>query len=177
MNDRIKVLLADDHAIVRMGLSALLETKPDIEVVGEAANGDLAVKKALKLKPDIVIMDLQMPRKDGVAATEEIHSNLSTAKVILLTTFASSDGIFHALDNANAILLAHAQHNDPAVGIGERAVRRPEVTGNTTAPPLELDRAVLPGLDQSLKLIRSHRILRTYYNPFTTMSPISWQRW
>lgn len=116
MNDRIKVLLADDHAIVRMGLFSLLESEDDIVVVGQAEDGIEAVNLATRLKPDIVIMDLQMPRKDGVAATEEIHSNLSTAKVILLTTFASSDGIFHALENGaqGALLKNNAETELPS---------------------------------------------------------------
>ena len=95
--NKIKVLLADDHTIVRIGLSALLATQPDIDVVGEADNGDAAVKAALKLRPDIVIMDLMMPKKDGVTATAELHEKLPEAKVIVLTSYVASDGIAHAL--------------------------------------------------------------------------------
>ena len=96
--DKIKVLIADDHTIVRIGLSALLGTQPDIEVVGEADNGDATVKTALKLNPDIVIMDLMMPKKDGVSATAELHAKLPDTKVIILTSYSSSDGIAHALE-------------------------------------------------------------------------------
>ena len=73
---KIRVLIADDHEIVRMGLASLLGTKKDIEVVGEAEDGEAAVRKAIKLAPDVVIMDLMMPKKDGVAATVEIRRRL-----------------------------------------------------------------------------------------------------
>ena len=95
---KIKVLIADDHTIVRIGLTALLNAESDIEVVGEAKNGDIAIKEALRLNPDVVIMDLMMPIKDGAAATVEIREKLPTAKVIILTTFGASDGIAHALE-------------------------------------------------------------------------------
>ena len=96
--NKIKVLIADDHTVVRIGLTALLGTQPDIEVVGEADNGDAAVKTAMKLHPDIVIMDLMMPKKDGAAATAELHAKLPDTKVIILTSYSSSDGIAHALE-------------------------------------------------------------------------------
>ena len=99
----IKVLLADDHAIVRMGLASLLGTKDDINVVGEAEDGEDAVRKALKLRPDVVIMDLMMPKMDGVAATAEIHRQLHDAKIMILTSYGASDGIAHAL-SAGALM-------------------------------------------------------------------------
>lgn len=98
MKSKIKVLIADDHTIVRIGLTALLNAERDIEVVGEAKNGNMAVKEALRLNPDVVVMDLMMPIKDGAAATVEIREKLPTAKVIILTTFGASDGIAHALE-------------------------------------------------------------------------------
>ena len=102
MKGKIRVLIADDHTIVRIGLAALLGAEKDIEVVGEAKNGDVAVREALRLTPDIVIMDLMMPKKDGAAATAELHDRLPSAKVIILTTFGASDGIAHALESGAA---------------------------------------------------------------------------
>ena len=96
---KIRVLIADDHTVVRMGLSALLETEDDIEVVGEAKNGVEAIAEAKRLDPDVVIMDLMMPKMDGAAATAELHVRQPSAKVIILTTFGTSDGIAHALEN------------------------------------------------------------------------------
>ena len=102
MKPAIRVLLADDHTIVRIGLAALLGAEKDIEVVGEAKNGDMAVKEALRLSPDVVIMDMMMPKKDGATATAELHEKLPSAKVIILTTFGASDGIAHALESGAA---------------------------------------------------------------------------
>ena len=84
--DQIRVLIADDHAVVRSGLVALLEAEDSISVVGEAEDGASAVAKAAKLKPDIVVMDLLMPGMDGVAATREIVRKVPSAKVLVLTT-------------------------------------------------------------------------------------------
>ena len=98
-NEKIRILIADDHTIVRAGLAALLGTEADFAVVGQAKNGEEAVQEAVRLQPDVVIMDLMMPKKDGVAATAEIHAKAPTAKVVLLTTFGTSDGIAHALRN------------------------------------------------------------------------------
>ena len=94
---KLTVFLADDHAMVRMGLVSLLGTKKDLQVVGEAEDGDEAVRKVLDLKPDVVLMDLLMPKKDGVDATIEILSKLPDTKILLLTSAASSDVIAHAL--------------------------------------------------------------------------------
>lgn len=94
---KIKVLIADDHAIVRMGLAALISAEADIEVVGEAKNGIEAVRESLRLAPDVVIMDIMMPKKDGITATQELHEKLPTAKVLILTSVSASDGITRAL--------------------------------------------------------------------------------
>jgi len=98
MKAKIKILIADDHAIVRIGLSALLKTEPDLSIVGVAKDGEEAVAEALRLKPDVIVMDLMMPKKNGVEATAEIHEKLPETKIVILTTFAASDGIKHALD-------------------------------------------------------------------------------
>jgi len=95
--EKIRVLIADDHAIVRMGLTSLLGTSKSITVIGEAFDGEDTVRKALKLKPDVVIMDLVMPRKNGIEATVELHEKLPNVKVLILTTFSSSENIAKAL--------------------------------------------------------------------------------
>ena len=99
MKNTIRVLIADDHTIVRIGLRTLLGAEKDIEVVGEAKNGEMAVKEALRLRPDVVIMDLMMPKMDGAEATAALHEKLPETKVIILTTFGSSDGIAHAIES------------------------------------------------------------------------------
>ena len=94
----IRVLIADDHEIMRMGLASLLETDSFISVVGEAADGEEAVQKAQKLRPDVVVMDLMMPVKDGSEATQEIKGVLPETRILLLTTFGTADGIAHAIE-------------------------------------------------------------------------------
>ena len=96
--DKIRILIVDDHTIVRTGLTALLGTVPGIEVVGEAKNGEEAVQQAAKLKPDVVIMDLIMPKKDGAVATAEIVSSMPDTRVLVLTSVGTSDAIAKALD-------------------------------------------------------------------------------
>ena len=114
----IKVLIADDHLIVRTGLAALLGTERGIEVVGQAKNGMEAVSETARLRPDVVIMDLMMPKKDGVAATAEIVATTPSARVILLTTFGTSDGIAHALAaGAKGAILKNADNAELATAI------------------------------------------------------------
>ena len=91
------VFLADDHVMVRMGLTSLLGSKKDMQVIGEAEDGVETVRKVLSLKPDVVLMDLLMPLKDGVAATTEILAALPRTRILILTSASTSDGIAHAL--------------------------------------------------------------------------------
>ena len=117
-NAKIKVLIADDHTIVRAGLAALLGTEKDLEIVGQAKNGVEAVREAIRLLPDVIIMDLMMPKKDGVEATAEIVAKSPNSKVILLTTFGTSDGIAPALRNgAKGAILKNADNAQLATAI------------------------------------------------------------
>ncbi len=106
----IKVLIADDHALMRMGLRALIETQPDIEVVGEATDGAEAVRKAKRLLPDVVIMDILMPESDGIEATRQLCESLPETKVLILTTSTSSDELNQALQSgaSGAVLKSEA---------------------------------------------------------------------
>jgi NarL family two-component system response regulator LiaR len=93
----IRVLIADDHAVVRQGLRTYLELQPDIDVVAEAADGDAAVGEAARLAPDVVLLDLVMPRLDGVAATRLLRERAPAARVIVLTSFGEDERLFDAL--------------------------------------------------------------------------------
>jgi len=128
MKGKIRVLIADDHAMVRMGLASLLGTEADIEVVGEADDGEVAVRKALTLKPDVVVMDLMMPKKDGSTATAEIRELMPDTKILLLTSFGTADGVAHALAaGATGALMKNADFSELVTSIrtiaeGGRAV-------------------------------------------------------
>lgn len=137
------VLIADDHAIVRMGLAALLEPEPGIRVIGEADDGDVAIRKAMRNRPDIVIMDIMMPVRDGISATQEIKLRLPHTRVLILTTSTVSDDLSRALEagadgaitksNANAQLLTAIR----AIAAGKRWVS-PEIEKQiATDPPVQ----------------------------------------
>ena len=112
------MLVVDDHAVVRMGLIALLETENDIAVVGEASNGEEAVGKARKLRPDLVLMDIVMPSKDGIAATSAIKAELPEVKILILTTFSSTDDIARALRaGADGALLKSSDYAEVVTAI------------------------------------------------------------
>ena len=99
MSNTIKVLVADDHSIVRMGLVTLLEMEPDLEVVGQSANGTAAVTDTLRLKPDVVVMDLMMPALNGADATAQIKARRPETKIVIFTTYPTSDLIARALES------------------------------------------------------------------------------
>ena len=110
---KIKVLIADDHEIMRVGLATMLETDAAIKVVAEAADGAEAVRKTLQVHPDVVVMDLMMPEMDGSEATTKIKAEAPGTKILLLTTFGTSDGIAHALEaGAEGALLKSAASID-----------------------------------------------------------------
>lgn len=93
----IRILIADDHAVVREGLRALIEAKPDMELVGEAEDGVEAVLMARSLKPDVILLDLLMPRMDGIQAIGEIRQENPHARILILTSFAADDKVFPAI--------------------------------------------------------------------------------
>jgi NarL family two-component system response regulator LiaR len=97
MASLIRVLIADDHEIVRKGIRVLLATKRDIQVIGEAKDGAEAVNQAQTLHPDVILMDLMMPKMDGIQATREITSSQPEARILVLTSFAADDQVFPAI--------------------------------------------------------------------------------
>ena len=114
----IRILVVDDHAVVRMGLISLLETESDITVVGEASDGEEAVAKARKLRPDLVLLDVVMPSKDGIAATSDIKSELPDVKILILTTFSSTDDIARAVRaGADGVLLKSSDYAEVVTAI------------------------------------------------------------
>lgn len=97
MEDVIRIVIADDHAIVREGLRALIETEPAMTLAGEAPDGEVAVRLYQSIKPDVILLDLMMPRKDGLTAIREIKQLDPQARILVLTSFAEDDQIFPAI--------------------------------------------------------------------------------
>ncbi|PFE99832.1 DNA-binding response regulator [Bacillus thuringiensis] len=130
----IKVLLVDDHEMVRMGVSAYLSTQPDIEVVGEAENGRKGSELALQLRPDIILMDLVMDEMDGVEATRAIIQEWPEAKIVVVTSFLDDEKLYPVIEaGATSYLLKTSKASDIADAVratydGE-TVLEPKVTG------------------------------------------------
>jgi DNA-binding NarL/FixJ family response regulator len=121
----IRLVIADDHLVVRDGLRGMLESQPDFEVVGEAINGAEAVYLASSLKPEVMLMDLRMPVMDGVSAIQEIKSTQPQVQILVLTTYDSDADILPAIEaGATGYLLKDASREELYAGI--RATARGE---------------------------------------------------
>lgn len=106
MKNKIRILIADDHMLLRIGLTSFISGKDDLQCVGEADNGRTAVERTLKLKPDVVIMDLMMPEMSGAEATRLIHDKLPETRVVVLTSYGTSKELAEAIANgASAALM------------------------------------------------------------------------
>lgn len=126
----IRVLVVDDHPIVRSGIVSLLDTADDIEVVGEASDGEEAVRRVLDLAPDLVLMDLRMPKLDGAGATARILDASPQTKVLILTTYETDDHILGAIEaGASGYLLKAAPQDEILEGV------RSVVAGETVLAP------------------------------------------
>src|SRR5437016_2689577 len=111
--DKIRILLADDHPILREGLRAVLETQPDFEVIAEAANGIEAVRQALTMQPDILLLDLEMPQLDGVETIRRLRQQQPNSRIIVFTAFDNDERIIHAVQaGANGYLLKEAPRDE-----------------------------------------------------------------
>jgi DNA-binding NarL/FixJ family response regulator len=156
----IKVLLADDQALVRAGFRVLIDSAPDLEVVGEAANGAEAVRQLVATRADIVLMDIRMPELDGIAATKQITGNpaLSGTKVLVLTTFETDEHVVDAIRaGASGFLLKDADIEDLLDAIrvvaGGEALLAPSVTRKlisafVAAPERKVNTGVAAKLEQ-----------------------------
>lgn len=187
MNEKIRILIADDHAIVREGLRALIGTEPGLELVGEASDGIEAVLKARTLKPDIILLDMMMPRKDGLGAIDEIIKENPKARILVLTSFAEDDKVFPAIKaGALGYLLKDSSPNELLQAIrnvhqGEaslhptiarkliRELNQPPVLPPTSDPLTERELDVLRHVAQGLsnddiakELVVSERTVRTH---------------
>jgi DNA-binding NarL/FixJ family response regulator len=152
---KIRVLLADDQRLMRDGLRTLLELEDDLEVVGEAENGRVALNLAFELKPDVILMDVRMPEVDGVEATRQLAARMPECKVIILTTFDDESIIFEGLRaGALGYLLKDVSGEELAAAIREvyrgGALIQPSVARKVLAefsrlPAAPAPSTVLPG--------------------------------
>lgn len=163
MTDAIRILISDDHTIVREGLRALFATEPGIEVVGEAADGVEAVDKARALRPDVILLDMVMPRKDGLEAIAGIMRDNPGARILVLTSFAEDEKVFPAIKaGALGYLLKDASPQELLQAI--RNVQRGEASLHPTiarklirelnAPPLDLNPMVDPLTEREVEVLR-----------------------
>jgi DNA-binding NarL/FixJ family response regulator len=172
VSEAIQVLLVDDHAVVREGLRTFLELQEGIEVVGEAADGEAAVREAERVRPDVILMDLVMPRLDGVGAMRELRRRLPESRVIVLTSFADDERLLGAIRaGAAGYLLKNAEPQevaravraasagqallDPAVAarVVESIADRDQVAGAESLTPREREVLRLIARGRSNKLI------------------------
>ena len=145
----IRVLLADDQELVRTGFAMILSVEADIDVVGEAIDGADAVRQVARLHPDVVLMDVQMPGTDGVAATEQVVAEHPQTRVLILTTFDDDDYLFAALDaGASGFLLKNCPPDDLVAAIrlaaDGHALLAPEVTRRVIARSTQRDHTGRP---------------------------------
>lgn len=129
----IKVLIVDDHEMVRLGISTYLSVQDDIEVVGEADNGAVGLQKALALHPDVILMDVVMPEMDGIEATKKILKDWPAAKIIILTSFIDDEKVYPAIEaGAASYILKTSTAEEIAQAIRQtyagESVLEPEVT-------------------------------------------------
>ncbi len=148
MTNLIQVLVVEDQTIVREGLCAMLATKPGLHIIGTAANGEEAVHQALALRPDVILMDLIMPRKDGIAATRDILAQWPEARVLILTSYSDDAQIFEAL---HAGAMGYVLKQD----VGQRLV---DALYNAYAGRSSLNPAVTLRLLQSLSAAREETL-------------------
>ncbi|MGB3693039.1 MAG: response regulator transcription factor [Spirulinaceae cyanobacterium] len=161
----IKVLLIDDQYLVREGLSSLLQNKPDLEIVGQAENGQEGVEKALALQPDVVLMDMRMPVMDGVAATRALQQQAPEIKIVVLTTFDDDEYVSQAMqygakgyllkdtpseELAQAIRSVHKGYTHLGPGLFEKVMASPPKI--ESEPPPELNK-LTPREQEVLSLI------------------------
>ena len=159
---KTRILIVDDHALMRMGLRSMLDMQSDMEVVGEAGNGQKAIDLAKSLTPDIIIMDLMMPKVNGAEATKAILDALPGTKIIILTSFGNSADLARAISNG----AVGVQMKDAPTEALLKAIRK-VMRGETAIPPDflkdgELESAAIQLTEKQSEILQS--VVRGYAN-------------
>lgn len=155
MSDPIRVLIVDDHAVVREGLRAFLALQDGLEVAGEACDGEEAIERATELRPDVILMDLVMPKLDGVGAMRELRIQAPASRVIVLTSFLDDDRLLPAIQaGAAGYLLKNAEPAEIA-----RAVHAAHA-GETIIDPTVASRLVRAIADGARPVTEADRLTR-----------------
>lgn len=128
--EKIKVLLVDDHALFREGLAMIISSQPDMEVIGEASDGLEAMVKAVELRPDLILMDIQMPGIGGIEATQKIKKEVSEATIVMLTVRDDEEKLFDAIKHGAQGYLLKSMHSSELIAMARRAL-----AGEVAIPP------------------------------------------
>lgn len=159
----IRVLIADDHSVVRMGLTALLKYQKGITVVGDAQDGAEAAEKAATLKPDVVIMDLMMPGTDGIEGTRRVRAASPESKVLILTTFGTSNEVASALDAGAIGAIMKGADNDELVAAIRKAAVGDGTVSSEIKQSLEIKASIPKLTDRQLEIL--DWVTRGFSNP------------
>ena len=175
LGNKIKILLADDHAVLRAGLKLLLNSEPDMEVIGEAADGREAVRASRQINPDIVLMDINMPRLNGVEATREICRLNPEIKILALTMY-EDDGYIHQMLKAGAVSYVSKKAADielinaiRSTYHGEQVIYSAKTSRVVVEPHREKDAVTLGNQDVKLNQ-RDIELLRFIARGFTNQA-------
>jgi two-component system NarL family response regulator len=144
---KIRVILADDHPVVRDGLANIVNQQKDMEVVAEAEDGEVAIALYEQHRPDVMVLDLRMPRRDGVSVVQEVMERHPKARLLIMTTYDGDEDIFRSLSQgAKGYLLKDAPRQEILTAIRAVAVDQPYASGAVAAKALQ--RMVRPSLTQ-----------------------------
>jgi DNA-binding NarL/FixJ family response regulator len=162
MSEQIRIIIADDHPIVRQGLEVVLNAQDDMSLVGQATNGEEAVRLAQELRPDVIIMDLQMPVKDGLTAIREIDRSDVATNILVLTSFPEDDNVFAAIKAGAAGFILKDSPPDQLLGAIRTVYRGESVLHPTVArkliqeikQPAELPPAEKPLTPRELEVLQ-----------------------
>jgi len=180
-SERIRVLVADDHPVFRRGMRAILGAEPDTELVGEATEGDEAIVRALELRPDVILMDLNMPKVSGIEATRRILEASPNTAILMLTMFEDDKSIFAAMragahgyvlkgaDGAETLRAIHAAANGEAIFSPTITRRLTDYFTATGEDPSKSSAQTFPNLTE-----REHEILSLIAKGYTNNAIASW---